>query len=79
MLLCGEWNTDFVRDGGNPVDLEDLLLKYISKYSSIATRVTKATSTLIDVVIMVPTFCMKPSTVIGLGLSDHHACSTCSI
>jgi hypothetical protein len=72
MLLCGDWNIDFVQDGGNPIDLEDLLSRYISKYSSIATRVTKPTSTLIGVMIMDLTFCMEPLTVIELGLSDHH-------
>jgi len=33
----------------------------------------KSTSTLIDVMIMNLTFYMEPSTVIELGLSDHHA------
>jgi hypothetical protein len=36
MLLCGDWNIDFVQDSGNPIDLKDLLLRCISKYSSIA-------------------------------------------
>jgi len=73
MFLCGDWNIDFMQDAGNPIDLEDLLSRYISKYSSIATRVTKLTSSLIDVMIMDLMFCMEPSTVIELGLSGHHA------
>jgi hypothetical protein len=62
LILCGDWNIDF------------LLLRYnlINTVQS-PTRITKSTSTLIDVIIINKKYYMEPATVMELGTSDHQA------
>jgi uncharacterized protein YktA (UPF0223 family) len=74
LILCGDWNIDFLSDNGNLNDLKDLLLRYnlINTVQS-PTRVTKRTNTLINVMIINRKYYMEPATVVDLGLSDHHA------
>jgi hypothetical protein len=51
LILCGEWNIDFLHEEGNLKDLTDLLLRYnLVNTAQFPTRVTKSTSTLIDVI-----------------------------
>jgi hypothetical protein len=52
LILCGDWNTDFLHEDGNLKDLTDLLLRYnpVNTVQS-PTRIRKRTSTLIDVII----------------------------
>jgi exonuclease III len=53
LLLCGDWNIDFLHEDGNLKNLTDLLMRYnlINTVQS-STRITKNTSTLIDVIII---------------------------
>jgi exonuclease III len=53
LILCGDWNIDFLHVDGNLKDLTDLLLRYnlVNTVQS-PTRITKSTSTLIDVIII---------------------------
>jgi exonuclease III len=52
LLLCGDWNMDFMQDSGKLKDLKDLLLRYnlVNTVQS-ATRIVKSTSTLVDIMI----------------------------
>ena len=74
LILCGDWNIDFLHSNSNLYDLEDLLLRYnlVNTIQS-PTRITKSTSTLIDVMIINKNYFTEPGTVIELGLSDHEA------
>jgi hypothetical protein len=83
LILCGDWNRDFLGEDGNQKDLTDLLLRYnaINTVQS-PSRITKSTSTLIDVIIIIiiiiiiitiNKYYMEPATVIELGFSDHQA------
>jgi len=74
LILCGDWNTDYLHEGNNQKDLTDLLLRYNSVNTvKSPTRTTKNTSTLIDVIIINKNHYMKPATVIELGISNHQA------
>jgi len=72
LILCGDWNIDFLHDNGNLKDLTDLLLRYnrVNTVQS-STGITKSTSTLIDVITISKKYYMEPATVIELGLSHH--------
>jgi predicted outer membrane repeat protein len=74
LILCGDWNIDSLSDNGDLNYLKDLLLWYnlINTVQS-PTGITKSTSTLIDVMIINMKHYMEPTTVVDLGLSDHHA------
>jgi hypothetical protein len=65
LLLCGDWNMDFLHENGNLKDLADLLLRYnlVNTVQS-PTRITKSTSTLIDVIIKNKKHYMEPAIVI---------------
>jgi hypothetical protein len=71
LILCGDWNTDFLHEGSNQ---KDLLLRYnlVNTVQS-PTRITKSTSTLIDVIIINKKYYMEPATVMEFGTSDHQA------
>ena len=74
LILCGDWNIDFLREDSNQKDLTDLLLRYnlVNTVQS-PTRITKSTSTLLDVIIINKKCYMEPATVIELGFSNHQA------
>jgi hypothetical protein len=74
LILCGDWNIDFLHENGNLKDLTDLLLRYnlVNTVQS-PTRITKSTSTLTDVIIINKKYYREPATVIELGLSHHQA------
>jgi hypothetical protein len=74
LVLCGDWNIDFLHEDGNLKDLTDLLLRYnlVNTVQS-PIRIMKSTSTLINVIIINSKYYMEPSTVIELGFSDHRA------
>jgi exonuclease III len=74
LILCGDWNIDFLHEDSNQKDLTDLLLRYnlVNTVQS-PTRITKSTSALIDVIIINKKYYMEPATVIELGFSDHQA------
>jgi predicted outer membrane repeat protein len=73
-ILSGDWNINFLEESVNLNELKILLLKYnlVNTVQS-PTRITKNTSTLLDVIILNKKNYMEPSTVIELGLSDHCA------
>jgi hypothetical protein len=74
LILNGNWNINFLQENVNLNELENLLLKYnlVNTVQSPA-RITKNTSTLLDVIIMNKKSYVEPSIVEELGLSDHHA------
>jgi len=53
LILCGDWNIDFLREEGNLKDLTDLQLRYnpVNTVQS-PTRIMKSRGTLIDVIII---------------------------
>ena len=74
MILFCDWNIDFLHEDSNLKGLTDLLLSYNLVYTvQSPTRITKSTSTLIDVIITNKKYNMEPATVIKLGFSDHEA------
>jgi hypothetical protein len=74
LILCGDWNIDFLHEDGNLKDLTDLLLKYnLVNTAQSPTRIPKNTSTLIDLIIINKIYFMEPATIIELGSSDHKA------
>jgi hypothetical protein len=74
LILCGERNIDFLHEDSNQKDLTDLLLRYnlVNTVQS-PTKITKSTSTLIDVSIINKKYYMEPATVTELRFSDHQA------
>jgi hypothetical protein len=74
LIQRGDWNTDFLHEDGNLKDLTDLLFRYnpVNTVQS-PTRITKSTSTLIDVIITNKKYYMEQATVIKLRFSDHQA------
>jgi hypothetical protein len=74
LLLCGDWNIDFLWEDSDQKDLTDLLLRYnLVNTVEFSARITTWTNTLIDVIIINKKHYTKPATVIELGLSDHRA------
>jgi len=74
LLLCGDWNIDFLREDSDQKDLTDLLLRCnLVNVVKSPTRITSSTKTLLDVIIINKTHYTLPATVIELGLSDHQA------
>ena len=74
LLLCGDWNIDFLHEDNNQRELVDLLLRYnlVNTVQS-PTRITKNTTTLIDVMITNRMHCIEPASIMELRLSDHEA------
>jgi hypothetical protein len=74
LILCGNWNIDFIHEDSNQKDLTDFLLRYnlVNTVQS-PTRIMKSTSTLIDVIIINKQYYMEPATVIESQFSDHQA------
>ena len=74
LILCGDWNIDFLHESRNQKDLTDFLLRYnlVNTVQS-PTRITKSTSTLIDVIVINGKHYKEPATVVELGISDHQA------
>jgi hypothetical protein len=74
LIVCDDWNIYFLHEDSNQKGLTDLLLRYnlVNTVQS-PTRITKSTSTLIDVIIINKKYYMEPATVIELGFSDHQA------
>jgi len=74
LILFCDWNIDFLHEDSNQKDLRDLLLRYnLVNTVQYPTRITKSTSTLIDVIMINKKYYMESATVIELGFSDHQA------
>jgi len=74
ILLCGDWNLNFLIDNTRLHELENLLLRYdlINTVNS-PTRITCSSESLIDVIVTNREYLEQSTTVIDLGLSDHLA------
>ena len=74
LILCGDWNIDFLREDKDKKDLMDLLLRYnLENTVKAPTRITPNTKTLLDVIIINKAHYTTPVTIVELGLSDHQA------
>jgi hypothetical protein len=74
LILCGDWNIDFLREDNDKKDLMDLLLRYnLENTVKSPTRITPNTKTLLDVIIINKAQYTTPATIVELGLSDHQA------
>jgi exonuclease III len=52
LILCGDWNVNFLQTNSHTRELNNLLLQYNLKHVvNVPTRITKTTATLLDVVI----------------------------
>jgi len=73
LILCGDWNINFLQTSPHTRELNNLLLRYNLKHTVNApTRITKTIATLLDVVINEKK-CINALRVMDLGLSDHYA------
>ena len=72
LILCRDWNNNFLQPSPHTLDLNNLLLRYNLKHTvHVPTRITKNTAMLLDVVIMNERKSVNYVTVVDLGLSDH--------
>jgi hypothetical protein len=73
-LLCGDWNFNFLVDNKRLQELQILLESYdmINTVRS-PTRITLSMVSLIDVILTNKDSPVLSTTVVDLGLSDHHA------
>jgi hypothetical protein len=52
LILCGDWNINFLQTNSHTRELSNLLLRYNLKHVvNVPKRITKTTATLLDVVI----------------------------
>ena len=73
LILCGDWNINFLQSSPQKSELNGLFLLYNLKYIvNVPTRITKNTSTLLDVVITNDEKSTYSLRVMNLGLSGHH-------
>ena len=74
VLLCGDWNLNFLADNIKIHELENLLESYdlINTVSS-PTRITSSSESLIDVIVSNKKYTKQRAEVIDLGLLDHLA------
>jgi len=74
LILCGDWNVNFLQTSPHTRELNNLLLRYNLKNTiNVPTRITKTTATLLNVVITNDKTCINSLRVMDLGLSDHYA------
>jgi exonuclease III len=74
LILCGDWNIDFLSEDSVKKDLMELLLRYnLENTVKAPTRLTPNTKTLLDVIIINKAYYTTPATIVELGLSDHQA------
>jgi hypothetical protein len=74
LILCGDWNINFLQPSPHTMDLNNLLLRYNLKHTAhVPTRITNCTATLLDVMITNERKPVNYITVTDPGLSDHCA------
>jgi hypothetical protein len=74
LILCGDWNINFLQTNSHTRELNNLLLQYNLKHIvNVPTRITKTTATLLDVVITNEKKFINSLKIMDLGLSDHYA------
>jgi len=73
LILCGDWNINFLQASPHTRELNNLLLQYNLKHTvNVPTTITKTTATLLGVVITNEKTSINSLRVIDLGLSDHY-------
>jgi hypothetical protein len=74
LILCGDWNLNFLQENVKLNELKSLLQVYdLVNTVDLPTRITKNTKSLIDVIIINNSNYTKPAEIMDLGLSDHYA------
>jgi len=74
LILCGDWNINFLQTSPHTRELNNLLLWYnLKRTVNVPTRITKTTATLLDVVITNEKKSINSLRVMDLGLLDHCA------
>jgi len=74
LIMCGDWNINFLQTSPHTRDLNNLLLRYNLKHTvNIPTRIIKTTATLLDAVITNEKKSINSLRVMDLLLSDHYA------
>ena len=74
LLLCGDWNVDFLQDSSKLFKLKKLFMMYnLTNVVTTPTRITKKTATLLDVMVVNNPNVVKQVSVIDMGFSDHFA------
>jgi len=73
LILCGDWNVKFLYKNSNERELNYLLLRCNLKHTiNVPTRITKSSSTLLDVLTINEKNFKRPSIVMGLVLLNHY-------
>jgi exonuclease III len=72
VILCGDWNINFLKDSEHLEALQKVLVSYnLRNTVTSATRVTKNSASLLDVMIINNNFLSNFTEVLNLGYSDH--------
>jgi hypothetical protein len=73
LILCRDWNINFLQTSPHTRELNNLLLCYNLKHIvNVPTRIIKTAATLLDVMITNKNKSIKSLKVMDLGLSDHY-------
>jgi hypothetical protein len=71
VILCGDWNINFLHNGGHLAALQNVLVSYnLRNTVTSATRVTNNSALLLDIMIL-DNFGPNSTEVLNLGYSDH--------
>ena len=74
LILCGDWNINFLQTSPHTRELNNLLLQYNLKHTvNVPTRISKTTATLLGVVITNDKKYINSLRVMDLSLLDHYA------
>jgi exonuclease III len=74
LILSGDWNINFLQDGLHVREINNVLIRYnLTNTVKVPTRITKTSSSLLDVIIIHEEKLIEPARVIELGMSDHYA------
>jgi hypothetical protein len=72
VVLCGDWNINFLKNSEHLEALQNVLVSYnLRNTVTSATRVTKNSASLLDVMIINNNFLSDFTEVLNLGYSDH--------
>jgi hypothetical protein len=74
LILCRDWNINFLQTNSHTRELNNLLLRYNLKHIvNVPTRITKTTAMLLDVLITNEKKTVNSLKIMDLCLSDHYA------
>jgi exonuclease III len=78
LILCGDWNINFMKESAELNEVKNILLMYILINTVITpTRVTEITKSLLHVIIINKENHINPATVLDLGFLDQQAQILC--